>query len=59
MRRIHPSLEKARIEFTNQLVQTVAGKTPMVVLDDTTTAPVTNQRAPVSATAPAAHTAAR
>lgn len=57
MRRIHPSLEKARIEFTNQLVQTVAGKTPMVVLDDTTTAPVTNQRAPVSATAPAAKAA--
>lgn len=52
MRRIHPSLEKARIEFTNQLVQTVAGKTPMVVLDETTTATVSNQRAPVSATAP-------
>jgi hypothetical protein len=34
MHRIHPSLASARIEFTDQLVQTVAGKTPMVVLED-------------------------
>lgn len=34
MHKIHPSLVKARIEFTDQLIQTVAGKTPIVVLED-------------------------
>jgi phenylacetate-coenzyme A ligase PaaK-like adenylate-forming protein len=34
MFRIHPSLAKAEIEFTDKLIQTVAGKTPMVVLEE-------------------------
>jgi len=34
MHRIHPSLATARIEFTDQLIQTVAGKTPMVIMDE-------------------------
>lgn len=34
MHKIHPSLASARIEFTDQLIQTVAGKTPMVVLEE-------------------------
>jgi phenylacetate-CoA ligase len=34
MQKIHPSLSRAHIEFTDQLIQTVAGKTPMVVLEE-------------------------
>jgi phenylacetate-CoA ligase len=34
MFKIHPSLAKAKIEFTDTLIQTVAGKTPMVVLEE-------------------------
>jgi phenylacetate-coenzyme A ligase PaaK-like adenylate-forming protein len=34
MFKIHPSLAKANIEFTDKLIQTVAGKTPMVVLEE-------------------------
>jgi len=34
MFKIHPSLAAAKIEFTDQLIQTVAGKTPMVVLEE-------------------------
>lgn len=33
MFKIHPSLATAEIEFTDQLIQTVAGKTPMVIVD--------------------------
>jgi phenylacetate-CoA ligase len=33
MHKIHPSLATAHIEFTDTLVQTVAGKTPMVVIE--------------------------
>lgn len=34
MYKIHPSLAEAKIEFTDTLIQTVAGKTPMVVLEE-------------------------
>lgn len=34
MRRIHPSLEASTIEFVDQLIQTRAGKTPLVVFED-------------------------
>lgn len=33
MFKIHPSLAQAKIEFTDRLIQTVAGKTPMVVME--------------------------
>lgn len=33
MHKIHPSLASAKIEFTDKLIQTVAGKTPMVIMD--------------------------
>lgn len=47
MRRIHPSLEAARIEHTDRLVQTIAGKTPTLVLDDAAT-PLTPHRPSVT-----------
>ena len=34
MYKIHPSLAEAKIEFTDKLIQTVAGKTPMVVMEE-------------------------
>lgn len=49
MRRIHPSLEAARIEHTRQLVQTIAGKTPTIILDEAA-APAPVASAPVATT---------
>ncbi len=33
MHKIHPSLATSKIEFTDKLIQTIAGKTPMVIMD--------------------------
>jgi phenylacetate-coenzyme A ligase PaaK-like adenylate-forming protein len=44
LRHLHPSLESARIEFTNLLAQTPSGHTPPVILDDTLLSPAPPHR---------------